>query len=124
MDWEELNRLYGIGLDVNTFDPAGSVYPGERHLGGGLVNSGLPAMVQEEQINNQQQDSGLTQTGNEKIDTALSGLLAMATAFQPESAVQILPSPYKGGRIDRVRGGGSPGLMELMAYISQGGGRI
>lgn len=115
MDWEELNRMFGIQQ------------PGERPLGGGL-QPGLPQPAQEQmmaqQVQAQQQDSGLTQTGNEKIDTALSGLLAMATAFQPESDVQILPSPYKGGRIDRVRGGGSPGLMELMAYISQGGGRI
>jgi hypothetical protein len=48
----------------------------------------------------------------------------MATSFTPDPGVQILPSPYKGGPIDRIRGGGAPGLMELMAYISQQGGGL
>jgi hypothetical protein len=116
MDWEDWYRQWGTRQQ-----------PGERPLGGGL-QPGLPQPMQEQvaaqALQAQQQDSGLTQTGNSKLDAITEGLMAMATSFTPDPGVQILPSPYKGGPIDRIRGGGAPGLMELMAYISQQGGGL
>lgn len=116
--WQQLESLFGGG-------------PAERPLGRAVV-PGFPLDMQEGNIGDpppkkepaDPKDSGLTQKGNSKLDAITEGLMAMATSFTPDPGVQILPSPYKGGPIDRIRGGGAPGLMELMAYISQQGGGL
>jgi hypothetical protein len=114
MDWEEFYRKWGPQQQQ----------PGERPLGGGL-QPGLPQPMQEQvaaqaQQAKQEQPMSAEQRAN-NFDQVTNGLMQMATAFEGDGNIQVLPSPYKGGPLQRIRGGGMPGLQELMAYITAQG---